>query len=175
MSASWDWPGSRWWRVDLHTHSPASYDFKPDADRNARDWASWVSAAKLAGLQAVALTDHNTPLGITDAQIAALAQGLTVFPGVEVTVGGIHLLCLFDPVGARDDVVALLSKLGIEPAAFGKQGASSSKSIVEAIELAIAAGAVVAAAHVNGPKGLLTMLLGQDRLKCAEGARTHRR
>ena len=31
MNASWNWPGSRWWRVDLHTHSPASYDFKPDA------------------------------------------------------------------------------------------------------------------------------------------------
>ncbi|MDZ4343657.1 MAG: AAA family ATPase [Candidatus Binatia bacterium] len=165
MSASWNWPGSRWWRVDLHTHSPASNDFKPDADRDAKDWAAWVSAAKSAGLHAVALTDHNTPDGTSDIQTAAVAQGLTVFPGVEVTVGGIHLLCLFDPKGTRDDVVALLSKLGIEPVVFGQHDASSSKSIVEAIELATAAGAVVVAAHVNGPKGLLTMPPGQDRLK----------
>jgi DNA repair ATPase RecN len=165
MSASWNWPGARWWRVDLHTHSPASYDFKPDADRDAKDWAAWVSAAKSAGLHAVALTDHNTPEGISDIRTAAVAQGLTVFPGVEVTVGGIHLLCLFDPKGTRDDVVALLSKLGIEPAMFGQPDTSSSKSIIEAIELATAAGAVVIAAHVNGPKGLLTMPPGQNRLK----------
>jgi len=165
MSASWSWPGSRWWRVDLHAHSPASYDFKPDTDREAKDWAAWVSAARSAGLQAVALTDHNTPAGISDIQTAAAAQSLFVFPGVEVTVGGIHLLCLFDPKCIREDVVALLSKLGIEPAMFGRQDASSSKSIVEAIELATAADAVVVAAHVNGPKGLLTMPQGQDRLK----------
>jgi len=165
MSASWKWPGSRWWRVDLHTHSPASYDFKPDADRKAKDWTAWVSAAKSAGLDAVALTDHNTPDGIADIGTAAAAQGLTVFPGVELTVGGIHLLCILDPKSTRDDIVALLSKLGIEPANFGQQDASSGKSIVDAIDLATAAGAIVIAAHVNGPKGLLTVIQGQERLK----------
>lgn len=165
MSASWDWPGARWWRVDLHTHSPASCDFTPVADRTAKDWGAWVSAATTAGLQAVALTDHNTPDGISAIQTAAVGQSLTVFPGVEVTVGGIHLLCLFAPNTDRDVVVAMLSKLGIEPGMFGKEEASSSKSIVEAVALATAAGAIVVAAHVNGPKGLLTELSGQDRLK----------
>lgn len=170
MSVAWNWPGSRWWRVDLHTHSPASYDFKPDADRDAKDWAAWVTAEKSAGLDAVAITDHNTPAGISGIQTAAVGQDLKVFPGVEVTVGGIHLLCLFDPKCKRDDVVALLSKLGIEPSEFGKQDTCSSKSIVEAIELATGAGAVVVAAHVNGPKGLLTMPPGQDRLKALKTA-----
>ncbi len=165
MSASWSWPGSRWWRVDLHTHSPASYDFKPEVDQIGKDWAAWASSARSAGLDAVALTDHNTPDGIPSVQAAAADQGLTIFPGVEVTVGGIHLLCLFDPARTRDDVVSLLSKLGIEPATFGQHYASSSKSLVEAIELATRAGAVVVAPHVNGPKGLLTMSAGEDRLK----------
>ena len=164
MSASWNWPGSRWWRVDLHTHSPASYDFKPDADRTAKDWAAWVSAAKSAGLDAVALTDHNTPQGIAGIQQAAWAQGLTVFPGVEVTVGGIHLLCLLDPGCDRDNVLDLLSRLGIDPSMFDQREATSSKGIVEVIELATGAGAIVVAAHVNGPRGLLTMAPGQDRL-----------
>jgi hypothetical protein len=164
MSESWKWPGSRWWRVDLHTHSPASYDFKPESDRDAKNWAALVCAARGVGLDAVAVTDHNTPDGISAIQTAAGTQSLTIFPGVEVTVGGIHLLCVFDPKCTRDDIVALLSKLGIEPAQFGQQDASSSKSIVEAIELATAAGAIVVAAHVNGPKGLLTMAPGQDRL-----------
>jgi len=42
MSTTWDWPGSRWWRIDLHAHSPASYDFKPETDRLAQDWSAWV-------------------------------------------------------------------------------------------------------------------------------------
>ena len=70
--------------------------------------AAWVSAAKSAGLQAVALTDHNTPNGIPGIQTAAVAAGdLTVLPGVEVTVGGIHILCNLDGKCSRDDVVAL--------------------------------------------------------------------
>ncbi len=164
MNEVWNWPGSRWWRVDLHTHSPASYDFKPEVDRVAKDWAKWVASAKEAGLHAVALTDHNTPDGIAEIQKAAAEGDLTVFPGIEVTVGGLHLLCILDPKKPRDDVVALLANLGFEPAAYGKQDASSSKSIVEAIGLAAAAGAVVVAAHVNGPRGLLTAIDGQDRL-----------
>jgi ABC-type cobalamin/Fe3+-siderophores transport system ATPase subunit len=151
--------------VDLHTHSPASYDFKPDADRCARDWAKWVSAAINAGLDAVALTDHNTPDGISGISAAAASRGLTVFPGVEITVSGIHLLCLYDPASARDDVVALLAKLGVETSQFGQQDASSSKSILETVEIATATGAVVIAAHANGPKGLLTATSGLERLK----------
>jgi DNA repair ATPase RecN len=163
MSSGWTWPGSRWWRIDLHAHSQASYDFKPDADRLAKDWAAWVAASK-SQLDAVALTDHNCPDGIPAIQTQAATDDLVVFPGVEVTVGGVHLLCLFDPSCSRDNVVSLLSKLGIEPSMYQQQEASSTKSIVEAIELA-SAEAIVIAAHVNGPKGLLTVLQGQERLK----------
>ena len=168
MSGEWNWPGARWWRLDLHTHSPASYDFRPEVDRNAQDWGAWVSAANSAGLEAVALTDHNTPEGIAGIQEAARVQNARIFPGVEVTVAGIHLLCLFGPSGTRDDVVALLSKLEIEPAMFGQQDAASTKSVVDAIELAGSAGSIVIAAHINGPKGLLTVLAGQDRLKALD-------
>jgi hypothetical protein len=48
QSASWDWPGSGWWRVDLHAHSPASYDFGTEADRDSPDWNGWIRAAQAA-------------------------------------------------------------------------------------------------------------------------------
>ena len=68
MSASWDWPGSRWWRVDLHCHSPASHDFRSDQASSSPDWIGWVEAARDAGLHAVAVTDHNTAAGIEHLQ-----------------------------------------------------------------------------------------------------------
>ncbi len=76
--------------VDLHAHSTAS-----DGSRAPREA---VAAAKAAGLEAFALTDHDTLGGIEEAQAAADAVGLRLVPGVELSVhqGGVevHLLGL---------------------------------------------------------------------------------
>ena len=165
MSADWQWPGSRWWRVDLHAHSQSSHDFRPESDRLAQDWDAWITSAASAGLHAVAVTDHNTPDGIPHVQGAARRAGApVVFPGVELTVGGVHLLCVLDPGRSRDDVVALLAQLGIGPDDFGRPETTSPKGVVDAIEIIGRAGAVVVAAHANGPKGLIAGLVGQQRL-----------
>ena len=171
MSSAWDWPGSRWWRVDLHAHSPASLDFGSNEDREARDWARWVAAAKLAGLDAVAVTDHNSPNGILGIQEAARqAGGLVIFPGVEVTVGGVHLLCLLDPSRGRDDIVALLARLEILPEHYGRDDAGTSKSLLDTLKIAHELGAVCIAAHINGPKGLLSLTTA-ERGKALESPR----
>src|SRR3954465_14150716 len=111
MSVSWDWPGSRWWRVDLHTHSPASHDFKPATDRDAKDWAAWVSAEKSAALDAVAVTDHNTAQGVDALQKAAtvVTGAPVILPGVEITASdGTHLLFVFDSRCTQQHVEELL-------------------------------------------------------------------
>ena len=163
MTPHWNWPGSRWYKFDLHTHSPASYDFKPVEARKAADWSAWVAAFKEVGLDAVALTDHNTPSGIDAIKKASLDSGLVVFPGVEVTVGGVHILCVFDPIKTQADVIAFLAKIGIEPRSYGSQENASAKSIVETIKSARDSGAIVIAAHVNGPNGLVMLESGERR------------
>ena len=65
IGAEWNWPGARWWRVDLHAHSPASHDFGSETDRADPDWVAWIAAARDAGLDAIAITDHNTADGIS--------------------------------------------------------------------------------------------------------------
>jgi len=84
-------------RIDLHTHSTAS-------DGTLRP-AELVEAAAAAGLDVVALTDHDTTLGWAPAQ-AARPAGLTLIPGAELSCRwytgsdsiGLHLLAyLFDP------------------------------------------------------------------------------
>src|ERR1700761_4034639 len=57
--------------------------------------------AKAAGLDVVALTDHDTQGGLAEAR-AALPAGLTLVPGMELSCGlagrSVHLLAyLFDP------------------------------------------------------------------------------
>jgi 3',5'-nucleoside bisphosphate phosphatase len=63
-------------RIDLHTHSTASDGTDPPAEvmRRARD----------AGLDVVALTDHDTLAGHDEAR-RALPPGLTLLPGMELS------------------------------------------------------------------------------------------
>lgn len=76
--------------VDLHLHSTASDGtFAPEAV---------VQSALVAGLQAIALTDHDTVAGLDEARQAASGTSLRVIAGVELSAyqgdAEVHLLGL---------------------------------------------------------------------------------
>jgi predicted metal-dependent phosphoesterase TrpH len=80
-------------RIDLHCHSTASDGTRPPAEVMRR--------ARAAGLDVVALTDHDTFAGHEEAR-RALPPGLSLLPGMELSCrfGGhsVHLLgYLTDP------------------------------------------------------------------------------
>ena len=55
----WPYPGSRWWKFDFHTHTPASTDTpwsRQNLDLSPRDW---LLKYMEAGIDCVAITDHN--------------------------------------------------------------------------------------------------------------------
>lgn len=79
---------------DLHLHSVHS-----DGTDSA---AGVMAAAHGAGLRTVALTDHDTTSGWTEAAEAAASLGMTFIPGMELSARNewrsVHLLAyLFDP------------------------------------------------------------------------------
>jgi predicted metal-dependent phosphoesterase TrpH len=84
-------------RIDLHAHSTASDGTSTPAEL--------MTEAAAAGLDVVALTDHDTTAG-WPAATAARPEGLTLVPGAEISCRwhggawpiGLHLLAyLFDP------------------------------------------------------------------------------
>ncbi|MER6994183.1 PHP domain-containing protein [Streptomyces sp. NPDC000410] len=80
-------------RIDLHTHSTASDGTDTPAEL--------VRNAAAAGLDAIALTDHDTVGGHAEA-VAALPEGMTLIPGAELSCRldgvSLHMLAyLFDP------------------------------------------------------------------------------
>lgn len=87
--------------IDLHTHSNASDGTDTPAEL--------IANAAAAGLDVVALTDHDTTSGWAEA-VAALPPGLTLVRGMEMSCVGngadgwpvpVHLLAyLFDPADA---------------------------------------------------------------------------
>ncbi|MCA0146283.1 PHP domain-containing protein [Blastococcus sp. LR1] len=86
-------------RIDLHTHSSVSDGTESPAEL--------LASASAAGLDVVALTDHDTTGGWAAAE-AARPRGLTVVPGIELSCRwfpddeppvSVHLLgYLFDPL-----------------------------------------------------------------------------
>jgi 3',5'-nucleoside bisphosphate phosphatase len=93
-------------RIDLHTHSRASDGTDTPGDL--------VREARAAGLDVVALTDHDAMSGWAEAQQAADEVGITLVPGLEVSTAyhhrGVHLLgYLPDP--AHPPLVAALDRI----------------------------------------------------------------
>jgi predicted metal-dependent phosphoesterase TrpH len=86
-------------RIDLHTHSSVSDGTESPAEL--------LATARAAGLDVIALTDHDTTAGWSVAE-AARPTGLTVVPGMELSCRwvpddqppiSVHLLAyLFDPL-----------------------------------------------------------------------------
>lgn len=83
--------------IDLHTHSRAS-----DGELTAPEL---LTEAAATGVRVLALTDHDTVTGLGQAAAAALARGVTLVPGVELSTtwegSGVHVVGLgIDPEAA---------------------------------------------------------------------------
>ena len=79
---------------DFHLHSCLS----PCGDNDMTPY-NLVNMAKILGMDAIALTDHNTAQNCRAAINVGEKIGLTVIPGMELcTSEEVHVVCLFDNV-----------------------------------------------------------------------------
>ena len=129
------WNGARWWKFDLHTHTPASCDYGRGVEHEnlkqitPRDWLLDYMRAEI---DCVAITDHNTGAWIDQVKKELRLmennhpQGfrpLYLFPGVEISVhGGFHLLAIFGCDETTSDIDSLLGSVGYH----GGRGSSDS-------------------------------------------------
>jgi energy-coupling factor transporter ATP-binding protein EcfA2 len=163
--------GTKWFKCDLHLHTPASKCFK---DRDTVTAQQWVQEAINKGLDCVAVTDHNTGAWIDQIKEAAQGSKLVVFPGVELTCSEakVHLLILFDPEKSKQDIEDFLLVARIERESLGEQEAHSRLTVQAVIDLAKEKGAICIPAHIDEYNGLCEvshssrsqLLLGDDIL-----------
>jgi len=99
-------------RIDLHTHSRASDGTDTPA--------GLVHAAAAAGLDVVALTDHDTADGWAEAAEEATRVGIELVPGMEISTvhrgRAVHLLAYF-PDPAYPPLAAELARILVGRAA----------------------------------------------------------
>ncbi|MEW5596907.1 TrlF family AAA-like ATPase [Peribacillus frigoritolerans] len=144
--------GARWYKTDLHLHTPASKCF---TDKNVTP-TQWVDKCIEEGLNCVAVTDHNTGEYVDAIIEAAKDKNLTVFPGVEVTCSDskVHVLVLFDKNKRSIHVNSFLSRLKLEVDKFGEQDAKVNFNVMEVIKEATEMGALAIPAHIDQFSGL---------------------
>lgn len=90
-------------RRDFHTHSIASDGVLTPAEL--------ISAAAREGVTELALTDHDTLAGLDEARTAAQTAGLTLIPGVEISVTWDKRLLHIVGLGVDADAPALVNGL----------------------------------------------------------------
>lgn len=144
--------GTKWYKCDLHLHTPASKCFKDQTVTPEQ----WVQAALDKGLNCVAVTDHNTGAWIDKIKVAAQGTGLVVYPGVELTCSDakVHLLILFDTDKGTTEIEDFILLTGIERAKFGEQDAHSPKSAEDIFKLAQDKKAICIPAHIDEFNGI---------------------
>lgn len=138
--------------------------------------------ARAAGLEAIALTDHNTALQVPAVERCCAAEGVLCVPGVEAcTSEEIHVLCLFeraaDAVAFGERLYERLPRVRCQPEKMGDQVISDEAgeivgsldyylanatdwTLTELVEQAIASGGLAIPAHVDRPAGGLLPRLG---------------
>ena len=159
------YPGARWWKFDLHTHTPASLDYgKGPRQAALRDVTprDWLLGYMRAGLDCVVVTDHNSG-GWIDRLKDALKnlereghedfRPLALFPGVEITAnGGVHVLAVLHLGCGSGDVAKLIGAVRYKGQPGGSDTAAE-YSTIEVVEAICEAGGVPILAHVDGPSG----------------------
>ncbi len=181
----WPYPGSRWWKFDFHTHTPASADTYWAQHGIDLSPQKWLLRYMAAAIDCVAITDHNSGAWVDRLKAAyeemkgqadegSPPEGfreLTLFPGVEISVqGGFHLLAILAPNATTSHIDTLLGQVDYD-GTKGDSAGVTRKGAAEVVCEIREAGGIPIPAHAdrqgdngNG-KGLFAVHAGTRQLQ----------
>jgi len=115
-----------------------------------------VDAALAAGLEAIAITDHNSAEATDEMRRAAAGRGLVIFPGIELSTVGGHIVALFPPNTPLAELRDFLNYSGLDQQQWGDSINVTSGDTEETLRKIKEWGGLAIAAHVERwPSGFL--------------------
>ena len=87
---------------------------------------------------------------------------VVLFPGVEISVGNIHLLAIFSEKTRRDTIIGFLGKIDIPIEKFGDSQKVTTKSLSNVVQIIKETEGIAVPAHILSVKGLLADKSGID-------------
>ena len=168
----------RWFKADLHTHTPASNDY----EEPGITYLQWLTTARERGLDIVAITDHNTVAGVAairreiewltrlkeENRLTAeersnlekwlkLANEIVILPGFEFTATfGFHILAIYPPDTSVRKLEHTLLSLNVpeDRLLVGSTETGASTDVTSAYETIVDSGGIAIAAHANSTNGV---------------------
>ena len=168
----------RWFKADLHTHTPASNDY----EEPGITYLQWLTTARERGLDIVAITDHNTVAGVAAIrreiewltrlkeenrltgeersnleQWLKLANEIVILPGFEFTATfGFHILAIYPPETSVRKLEHTLLSLNVpeDRLLVGSTETGASTDVTSAYETIVDSGGIAIAAHANSTNGV---------------------
>ena len=168
----------RWWRMDLHIHTPASSDY----EEPQVSYLDILRKAEERRLDIIAFTDHNTVAGYRAmlaeieqlellerlerlrpqekerlAEYRRLREKTLILPGFEFTATfGFHILGIFSPETTTRELEHLLISLNVPPDKLddGSTEMGAASDVLTAYRAIDEAGGIVIAAHANSSHGV---------------------
>ena len=139
-------------KVDLHVHTSKSMCY---SDQSVTP-GQIVDAASAAGLEAIAITDHNTVEAVDDIRQVAIKNGLFVFPGVELSTKSGHVIALFELDTTVERLEDFLDYVGVPHEGWGDANIMTGDRIGEVFQKIDERGGIAIAAHIERwPSGFL--------------------
>lgn len=146
-------------KLDLHIHTRFSACYidhiRPELGRQTQP-VEVLRAAEAAGLDAIAITDHNGGEVIDELRELARGSSVTIIPGTEISTRGGHCLALFDVDTPVDVIRDLMLAIDL-PAEVWGDGFRRTEWWMDAVfEQIVARGGIAIGAHVDRePRGFL--------------------
>ncbi len=168
----------KWYRVDLHLHTPGSEDYQ---EPNVT-YLDILHKAESCGLDIIAFTDHNTVAGLRTLrkeieelylleqlnriradekerleEYRRLSEKILLLPGFEFTATlGFHILGIFPPETTTRELDHILLSLRVPPGLLDKGSTSvgASVDVLTAYRVINEAGGLAIAAHANSSHGV---------------------
>jgi len=139
-------------KVDLHIHTPKSACY---SDKSVTP-EQIVEAALASGLDTIAITDHNSVEGINEIRQVAREKGLSIFPGIELSTKGGHVIALFEPDTVVESLQLFLDHIGIAREGWGDAITLPNEGMEKIIQRIDEWGGLAIAAHIERwPSGFL--------------------
>lgn len=121
MPYNFNFAGSRWWKCDFHTHTPASEDYGKGSNQKENRKITpkeWLLKYMEAEIDCVAITDHNSGKWVDKLKTAYSElesennpkfRPIIIFPGVEISAeNGVHILAILPENKGSSDISTLL-------------------------------------------------------------------
>jgi len=190
----------KWYKMDLHLHTPASADWHEPGI----SYLDLLHTAEMRGLDIIAITDHNTVAGCAAIQAdieqlgmlerlgrikpdekrkleeyRRIGNKILVLPGFEFTATlGFHVLAIFSPGTTIRSLEHLLLELNVPSDRLdeGPTEVGATADVLTAYRLIDEAGGLAVAAHANSSHGVALQGLnfgGQTRIAYTQDRHLH--